>query len=143
MADLLSSYLTQQLYPTFNTNTSSSNTMSQTNNTLSMFTQQQEQPKYTIDTLGNWLFGNNYNPNQGMFYKLDQTLGGIGSLVGTGLDLYGAWQGISLANKKMDLYDQQLSMAKEQWARTKQELDGIRKAKSSLIKGFYSGTYKG
>jgi len=95
-----------------------------------------QQPALNNGGLYQTLMGKPWDNNAGVLPQLSETFGMIGNTLGTALGLWNAWQGIELANKQLDLFDNQLNIAKEQWANTKAELDYIRKARKAFADSY-------
>lgn len=112
------------------------NTLYQPTYTLSQALMQQ--PSTTLNSGGLYqtLMGKPWDNNIGILPQLSDTFGMLGNTLGSIFGVWNAWQGIELANKQMDLFDNQLQITKEQWLNTKKELDYMRKARKAFADSY-------
>ena len=80
--------------------------------------------------------GNSFDPHMGTLGNSLTLLNQVGGVVGGLMNLYSAWQSIGLANKKMDMLDQQMKIVNEQWADAQKERAYMRKARLKIANKF-------
>ena len=96
---------------------------------------QQVKPQQNDDFFKN-ILGNNYDPNAGTLGNSLNLIDTIGGVAGGLMNLYGAWQSIGLANRKMDMLDQQMRIIGQQWADAQKEKAYIRNARVKIANKF-------